>query len=127
MSTKISLILITFLILAMGLVYYSCDSPVSGEPMYKGMIKGWVYDDSTHYPLSGVKVWADGIPDTLNTDANGMFNYTKISMPRGEFSYYLIFQKSGYADKSYYTYVKSDTETKIDSVYMKKVVKRLTK
>ena len=120
MKAKYNLILLLISIITMCLVYCSCDNSVSNEPMYKGMIQGWVYEDSTKIPLSGVKVWADGISDTLNTNDSGRFHYTKISMPRGEFTYYLIFQKIGYIDKSYTIFIKSDREGIIDSVFMRK-------
>jgi len=120
MRAKINIIFLVTLSISMGIILYSCDNSVSGDPTYRGMIKGWVYDDSTKLPISQVKVWADGIPDTLYTDLAGNFRYTKISMPRGEFVYYLIFQKSGYADKSYSIYCKSDIESIIDSVFMRK-------
>ncbi|MCX6158540.1 MAG: hypothetical protein NTY74_11240 [Ignavibacteriae bacterium] len=120
MKTKYNLILLLIPVITMCLVYYSCDNPTNGDPAYKGMIQGWVYDDSIRLPLSYVKVWADGIPDTLYTNDSGRFHFTKISMPRGEFNYYLIFQKSGYIDKSYFIYVKSDIESKIDSVFLKR-------
>lgn len=121
MKTKYNLILLLIPIITMSLVYYSCDNPTDGNPVYKGMIQGWVYDDSTRLPISYVKVWADGILDTLYTNDSGRFHYTKISMPRGEFYYSLIFQKTGYADKSLSVYVKSDLESKVDSVLMVKV------
>lgn len=123
MKKAINLGLAAFLLAVMGIVYYSCDNPAGGDPTYKGIIKGWVYDDSTKAPLPGVKVWADGIPDTLATDAEGMFNYKTISMPRGDFTYYLIFQRGGYNDKSVKALIKSDVEYRIDSVLMKKSVK----
>lgn len=108
----------------MCLVYWSCDNPVNGDPMYKGMIQGWVYGDSSRLPLIDVKVWADGIPDTLYTNDSGRFHFTKISMPRGEFYYYLIFQKAGYNDKTVQAIMKSDIETRFDSLFMRKTVNK---
>jgi hypothetical protein len=118
MNAKYNIILQFVPIIVICIVCVSCDNPTNGDPVYKGMIKGWVYDDSTKIPVNGVKVWADGIPDTLNTDLSGMFHYTKIDMPRGEFIYNLVFQRFEYADKSYSVYVKSDVETTIDSVFL---------
>lgn len=120
MRAAINFVLLVFLVMVMGMVYYSCENTTGADPTYLGKIQGWVYEDSTKLPLSGVKVWADGIPDTLYTNDSGRFHYTRIVMPRGEFNYFLIFQKSGYIDKSMMVYVKSDLESKVDSVFMKK-------
>ena len=123
MRTKYNLILLLIPIIMICLIYYSCDNPTNGDPVYKGMIQGWVYDDSTRLPLSYVKVWTDGIPDTLYTNDSGRFHYTKISMPRGEWTYNLNFKKTGYKDTTATAIMKSDIETRIDSVFMKKTVK----
>ena len=120
MRAKINIIFLLTLIASMGMIYYSCENTTSADPVYPGKIRGWVYDDSTKFSLASVKVWADGIPDTLYTNDSGRFHFININMPRGEFTYNLIFQKPGYADKSYSIYCKSDTESRIDSVFMRK-------
>lgn len=121
MKARLFFLVSVFMIFIIAILFYSCENSTSTDPVYPGNILGWVYEDSTKLPLSGVKVWADGIPDTLYTNDSGKFHYEKISMPRGEWTYYLIFQKAGYADKSYSVFCKSDTETKIDSMFMKRI------
>ena len=117
MKSIVHFVLIVFVAVSLAFVYYSCENSVNNDPVYPGNILGWVYADSTKLALLGVKVWADGIPDTLYTNDSGKFHYEKINMPRGEFNYYLIFQKAGYADKSYSVFCKSDVESRIDSVF----------
>ena len=120
MSTKISLVLLAFLFIMMGLVYISCESPVDSGPMYRGMIQGWVYDDSTKEYLTGVKVFANEILDTVYTNDSGRFYIDKISMPRSEYGYNLIFKRFGYNDFNEFVFIKSDVLFIIDSVLMKK-------
>lgn len=123
MSKKISLLLFAFLFVMMGLVYYSCESSVDNGPMYKGMIQGWVYDDSTKEYLAGVRICANEIPDTVYTNDSGRFHFDKISMPRSEYGYNLIFKRFGYIDFNEPVLIKSDVLFIIDSVLMKKTNK----
>jgi hypothetical protein len=123
MRAKIIFILMDFLLLCVTMVFYSCENPEGGDPVYKGMFQGSIYDDSTRLPLSGVKVWADGITDTLTTNDSGKFHFTKITMPKGEFNYYFIFQKTGYNDKTITQLLNSNVLVTIDTLLMKRAVK----
>ena len=120
MSKKISLLLFAFLFVMLGFVFYSCENSVNSDPMYKGMIHGWVYDDSTKEYLGGVKVFANEIMDTVYTNDSGRFHFDKISMPRSEYGYNLVFKRALYFDTTKYVLIKSDILYTIDSVFMKK-------
>jgi hypothetical protein len=121
MRVKLNLVLLLFLMAIMGTVYYSCQNVASGES-YNGMVKGWVYDGTNKAPVEGVKVYAGEIPDTMYTDATGMFYYPKISMPRIDYSYNFVCKKSGYLDTTYNLLIRAEVLYTKDSILLRRVV-----
>ena len=122
MRVKSNLVLLLFLMAMMGTVYYSCQNVVSGES-YNGMVKGWVYDGTNKAPIEGVKVYASSnIPDTMYTDATGMFYFPKISMPSVDYTYNFVCKKSGYLDTTYSLLIRAEVLYTKDSILLRRVV-----
>jgi hypothetical protein len=122
MRVKSNLVLLLFLMSIMGTVYYSCQNVASGES-YNGMVKGWVYDGTNKAPVEGVKVYAGEIPDTMYTDATGMFYYPKISMPRIDYTYNFVCKKSGYYDTTCSWQIRAEVLYSEDSIKLRRTAK----
>lgn len=112
--------LIYTLIICFIQINYSCDT-INDQTSYSGSLIGTIYDDSTKTGIPGVKVSCSDIPDTTQTGASGTFYFQKINMPRSEYTYYLKLERSSYYTDTAIVYMKSDTENKADSIFMKKI------
>jgi hypothetical protein len=119
MRVKLNLVLLLLLMSIMGTVYYSCQNIASGES-YTGMVKGWVYDGTNKAPVEGVRVFAGEIPDTMYTDATGMFYFPKISMPRIDYIYNFVCKKSGYHDTTYSLPIRAEVLYTMDSILLRR-------
>lgn len=120
MRVKPNLLLMLFLMLITGSVYYSCNNSVMGES-YNGSIKGWVYDKTNKTPISGVRVNCSEVADTLYTDAAGMFSFPKITMPSVDYTYNVTFKKSGFADSTCKIIIRAEVPCTKDSIMLKRI------
>ncbi|MCE1166087.1 MAG: carboxypeptidase-like regulatory domain-containing protein [Bacteroidetes bacterium] len=100
------------------LTFVSCDQASNVETVYKGTIQGVVCDSATRAPLEQVKNYANGIPDTVYSDAAGVFKFRNISMPRSEYWYTIVTTKQGYDTVLSSIMAKLDETRYLDTVYL---------
>lgn len=108
----------TTLLLATSISFFSCDQASNVETVYKGSIQGVVYDSTQHAPVINVKNYANDIPDTVYSDAAGVFIFRNISMPRSEKYYTIVTTKPGYDTVRSSIMAKSDETRYLDTVYL---------
>ncbi len=97
----------------------SCDQASNVSTVFTGSVQGFVYDTLTGAPIPGAKNFADDITDTVLTDAEGMYMFHNINLPRSDYIYYIKSTKQGYDTSIIRVKAKSDNIVKADTAYLK--------